>query len=447
MQVFAIPIGDDYIVYRPLLQLAFVGNKAMADLARGLANGPLPATDGPSAGLGFLRDIGFLEPDPPPPAPPAPSPPTSVTLLTTNRCTLRCTYCYADAGVGPAREMPIELAKPAIDTAVENALALGRESFDLTFHGGGEPTLAWDLIREATEHARSKPLPCHVSMVSNGVWSAEHRRWILDNLDSISLSVDGTPDTQDRQRPLVSGRGSFDLVMQTIREMDERGFPYGIRMTATAPWGEQLAEDVRFICEQTQCRSIQVEPAFNTERGVPRPPTEEEAGAFVEGFMAAYETATMAGRILYYSGSRPWLVTSMFCTAPFSSLTVSDTGALVSCYEVTDRRHPLADASRFGTVANGLITVDEVVRGNLLGRLEERRDHCQGCFNYWNCAGDCYSRVMTTDPNSHLEYGTRCEVNRTITAEMLLWYIASGDGVWRGPAATPLTAPQMELVS
>ena len=277
-------------------------------------------------------------------------------------------------------------------------------------------------------------------MVSNGVWPPDRRAWILDNLNSISLSVDGTAETQDRQRPLVSGRGSSDLVMRTIREMDARAFPYGIRMTATAPWGQQLADDVRYICENAGCPSIQVEPAFNTERGVPRPPTEEEAGAFVEGFMAAYETATLAGRVLYYSGSRPWLVTAMFCTAPFSSLTVSDTGELVTCYEVTDRRHPLADASRIGTVANGLISVDEVVRGKLLGRLEERRHHCDGCFNYWNCAGDCYSRVMTADPDSHLQYGVRCEVNRTITAEMLLWYIASGDGVWHGAAASGMAS-------
>jgi len=32
MEVFSIPVKDRFILYRPLLQLAFVGNQAMADL-------------------------------------------------------------------------------------------------------------------------------------------------------------------------------------------------------------------------------------------------------------------------------------------------------------------------------------------------------------------------------------------------------------------------------
>ena len=37
MEVFSIPVEGRYIIYRPLLRLAFVGNRAMADLALALA--------------------------------------------------------------------------------------------------------------------------------------------------------------------------------------------------------------------------------------------------------------------------------------------------------------------------------------------------------------------------------------------------------------------------
>lgn len=38
MKIFAIPVEDKFILYRPLLRLAFVGNRAMADLALNLAS-------------------------------------------------------------------------------------------------------------------------------------------------------------------------------------------------------------------------------------------------------------------------------------------------------------------------------------------------------------------------------------------------------------------------
>ena len=70
MKVFVIPVKDKFILYRPLLQLAFVGNRSMADLALDLAiqASTANATEGaPEDVLNFLRAIGFLKPDPSPP--------------------------------------------------------------------------------------------------------------------------------------------------------------------------------------------------------------------------------------------------------------------------------------------------------------------------------------------------------------------------------------------
>jgi hypothetical protein len=50
MEIYAIPVADDdsaekFILYRPLAGLAFVGNRAMADLALAAAHGqPTSAT-------------------------------------------------------------------------------------------------------------------------------------------------------------------------------------------------------------------------------------------------------------------------------------------------------------------------------------------------------------------------------------------------------------------
>jgi uncharacterized protein len=412
----------------------------MADLASKVASQESLSTAGvPEEVATFLEAIGFLKPDPPPPPPmnTAYRPATAV-LLMTNRCNLRCTYCYAAGGDGPAQDLSPELAQVVIDRAYQNAVDLGQSRFELTFHGGGEPVTAWTTLCEATRYARSKDLPCHVSLVSNGVWTARQREWLLHNMDSLSISFDGKQETQDRQRPSASGRGSFKTVMRTIAALEQAKFSYAIRMTATAPWRERLPGDVRFICQETGCRAMQVEPAFNTRRGEHQGPTQEESQAFADAFMEAFEIVQQAGRQLTYSGARPWLLAQTFCTAPYDALIVNAAGNLVACYEVASNGHPLAQMSVMGRVIDSQIVEDTQARDALMLYMDKKRARCQGCFCYWHCAGDCYTRSFFAEKGD--SPSPRCSMNREITARILLWYIMAGDGVWRGQGVNPQEA-------
>jgi uncharacterized protein len=443
LELVTIPVAGKLILYRPLRRLAFVGNEAMARLLTGLA-ATMAAPDGgtglpldlPGPIADFLARIGFLEPDPPPP--PALDEgyrPTVAVLLLTSRCNLRCVYCYANAGEEAVEDLSLELARTAIDHVYRNAVDLGRTQFDLTFHGGGEPVAAWQTLQAAVAHARAKDRRCHVSLVSNGVWTERQREWLLHNVDSVTISLDGMQSTQDRQRPRPSGRGSFQAVLKTVDALDRHASSYGIRLTALPPWGDQLARDVAFLCQATGCRTMQVEPAFNTARGEYRPPSSDDAEAFASGFLAAFEIARQAGRQLTFSGARPWVLTRAFCTAPYSALIVTPAGRLVSCYEISGPRHPLTGQCTVGGIEAGQVIVDEVRRTSLLTRLSERQGACRDCFCYWHCAGDCHAKALSPNAGA-LQTSTRCQMNRDITAQMLLTYIsAAEDGVWRGDQA------------
>jgi uncharacterized protein len=446
MELTAIPIEGKYILYRPLLRRAFVGNRAMVDLVRQLAGqGYATGASSPNDAMAFLERIGFLAPDPPPPPPPdTVYRPTMAVLLLTNRCNLCCTYCYADGGSGHPQDVPFDVARLCIDQVCQNALDMGHPRFDLGFHGGGEPVQVWETLQQISAYARSKELPCHLAMVSNGVWTARQLDWILHNLDSINISFDGDQATQNRQRPFASGQGSFRAVMHTLKALDRSDFAYAIRMTATAPWREQLAEDVRFICEETGCAAIQVEPAFNTRRGEHQGPTREEGESFVDGFMEALKIAKQAGRHLTYSGARPWLLAQAFCTAPYGALIVNPEGNLVACYEVVNRKHPLAQEFTVGRVTGSGVVLNEPARKRLFARIEEKRTGCRDCFCYWHCAGDCYPRTWAAKAKDPTNPNPRCFVNQQITIQTLLWYIMAGDGVWQGRDEHPQEKQLME---
>lgn len=434
MELHLIPLeseeGDRYILYRPLIQLAFIGNRAMARLAlrtgNSLPDAPEPKTQ---EALQFLEQIGFFAPD----AQPIQSQPrlSTAVLLLTNRCQLRCAYCYAAAGESLPRRLSVKTGKAVIEKVYKQALENNQTEYHIDFHGGGEPTIEWETLQELVQYARGKPLPAKISVTSNAIWSEFQTRWLMENLDFISVSMDGSPNTQDRQRPLRDSQPSSPIVMLNLRRLDEGNFKYGIRMTVCTPW-TNLAEDVRYILENTNCRSIQVEPAFNTQRGEHCQPDQEQARAFVQAFIEAHIIAKQYGANLTYSGARPQTITSAFCSAPFNALVVNPEDQIVACYEISDQLHPLADLASFGTITNGEIHLDEPARERLHRLLGERFSTCRDCFCHWNCAGDCFTRAFANEPNGHLFKGQRCYINREITKYLLLHLIQENNGVWRG---------------
>lgn len=430
-EIYFIPFHGQYLIYRPLVRLAFVGNRALSRYLRRRMAAPCCAGRDPQI-EDFLDAIDFWRNDPDVSVTPpleCPHKPTGAVLMMTTACNLACVYCYAHAGETPPKQMTLELAKPVIDCAYSNARELERDRFSLTFHGGGEPTANWDVLVAATEYARSKDLPCDISMSTNGVWTDRQREWIIGNLSGVSLSFDGIQPVQDAQRPRLDGTGSYDSVMETIRAFDAAGTPYGVRMTVTPGSFEALPAGVELLCEQTGCMGIQVEPSYSSERGNWAHPSPEDGERFVSAFLDAFEIAARHGRHFYYSGARPWAVTASFCTAPYSALVVTPDGDLVTCFEATDRNHPMAEELLVGRVCpDEGISVDRSRLAAHYARQEARRDQCRGCFCYWHCAGDCITRCA--GPELKERGQGRCQVNRRITADLLAWYVAAGDGVW-----------------
>lgn len=437
MHIFTIPYLDKYIVYRPLTKLAFFANAALVNRIAGTINTPpsLSEAERASPWYKFLESIHFWEPGPlnekaeenPPFAP------VACVLCMTTACNFRCTYCYANGGAGKIRKLSPELGFRAIDQVHNNALESGEKQFTVSFHGGGEPTLPFKNFQRLVEYSRKKELPCRIELTSNGYWEREKRAWILDNIDHLSLSFDGIAPVQNRQRPLAGGRGTFAKVMETIQALDECGLAYGIRLTVTDPSIEALPESISFLCTATNCRAFQAEPAFQTGRARDNSEGLENNHLFATAFMAAYDIATEFGRHLYYSGSRPWVITDDFCLARRKALVVTPDGELTSCYEVSGREHPLFPIFHFGELTKeGTLRINETARQNYCHLISERKKICESCFCYWHCAGDCPVKVIGQEQGSHLLFSERCSLNRLLTKELLIRYLTDSGGVWQG---------------
>ena len=133
--------------------------------------------------------------------------------------------------------MPLHYAKRAIDTIVKNSVDQKTGMIHVGYHGGGEPTVNWKVLTGSYDYAirkcKKNNLSLHSSICTNGIISKEKALWIIKNIQDVAISMDGTPELQNKQRPMQNGKNSFEAVASTIDFFNENKKVYNIRLTAT----------------------------------------------------------------------------------------------------------------------------------------------------------------------------------------------------------------------
>jgi len=346
--------------------------------------------------------------------------PHEVTLFATDRCNLRCRYCYADAGKRN-REMSFETAKAAIDLVAGNAGLIGLAQFAIGFHGGGEPTTAWDLVTKAVDYAHqvaeNKGLDVEVFAATNGMFNEKQRDYILQKFTNLNISIDGPADIQDYNRPKVDGSGSFTIIRDNLKFLDEHHFSYGVRATITKKDVHRIEEIVEWFKSEFNINFLHLEPVWLCGRCLT---TGEEAPSddeFIEYYARAMEKAEQIGVNLVYSGLRLDSLLSKFCGAAGDGFNVLPDGFVTSCYEVTENSDPKAELFHYGRYdfdrKEFIFDTDKIKR---LQRFSvENIVHCQNCFCKWHCAGDCISKVFDASKSFQHEGSSRCTLNRRLT--------------------------------
>ncbi|MDP4093193.1 MAG: radical SAM protein [Bacillota bacterium] len=433
-QIFSIPVGrDSYIIYAPLKKIAFIGNKALINsiFDRCTEN---KAHD---SSLDFLERLDFFKPDTAPIDTYKQSGPVydSLILFPTNRCNLRCKYCYASSGEETGIEMNLELAKAAMGFLFKSAARKNLKKVYVGFHGGGEPTLNWNLIKEsvflAQKLSSQNNMPVNIGITSNGCWSREVCKFAVRNLSDATISFDGLTEVQNSQRPFANGRGSFNRVYQTLKLLDESDFIYGIRMTATADSVAFLSDSINYICENFNPRVIQVEPVFIQGRAMDNYSEIGKYDTFILEFIKASEITKKKRIQLKYSGARLDTITGRFCSAACRSLIITPDGYVTACIENCSHNHPQSSKYILGTFEkDGTLLIDrDKLNAHVAGTVDEI-SRCSGCFCKWHCAGDCSIKTLTGNAE-------RCLLNRELTKYQILKKIEdSGGMLWNGKSSS-----------
>jgi uncharacterized protein len=142
------------------------------------------------------------------------------TVLTTYSCNFGCTYCVEE-GVKKPVFMDEKEAQDSSDYIERKFGELGSREIDLYFYGG-EPLLNMPAIRTVArrlhDFSAARGIPFSFGFNTNG---ALFTREAVGELKPLGLSwaritLDGTRETHDRNRPFRNGRGSFEAIVANI---------------------------------------------------------------------------------------------------------------------------------------------------------------------------------------------------------------------------------------
>jgi len=136
-------------------------------------------------------------------------------------CNLACKYCF-EGGIKGRHYMSSETADLLIDYIEKYNLSDGKD-FYIDFYGG-EPLLSFEQIKYLSKKLKSsaekKGRNCSFSLVTNGTLLTGKRAKELASLGlkEAKITIDGSRENHNLFRPFQSGSGSFDTIIQNIKE-------------------------------------------------------------------------------------------------------------------------------------------------------------------------------------------------------------------------------------
>lgn len=150
-------------------------------------------------------------------------------LQVTQSCNLRCEYCIYSENNASRHGRQHRDAVMSYDKAVQIINFFMEHSRNKVIIGfyGGEPLLAFDLIKKIVQyiHSTFPERKVEYSITTNGtLLNNEIIEFFIREKFQMTLSIDGPKEIHDKNRHFQSGRGSFDFIVQKLTKL-EQTFP------------------------------------------------------------------------------------------------------------------------------------------------------------------------------------------------------------------------------
>lgn len=305
-------------------------------------------------------------------------------LHITDRCNLRCQYCYLPHA---KVTMTPETGVAAIEAMIRSAKRFGYTKIVIKY-GGGEPLLEADLILTLHNYALQRSLEAGLALdglvLTNGTLLS---RSVVSRLMDVGLKTVVSIDSLDwasDPRPFVSGLSSSDVVQRTIERAKLLGLPIDATITVSEANVRVFDKVVEWLLRREIPFQINFERARDSSIDGFKLIEEE---LLIDGMLAAFQKIeanpprySVLGRLLDKTDLE--FGHQHACGAGRDYLVFDHTGNISSCQMLLGRpisslhsRNPLKDIR------------DN--RQNVINLAVDGKEDCRRCdWRYW-CAGGC----------------------------------------------------------
>lgn len=330
-----------------------------------------------------------------------------------NGCNMACTYCCVGPsgqyGKSRVQKMPVETALKSVDFLLEQS---GNKRLQLAFFGG-EPLLNLEAITESIRYAMKKGCDreWYFKLVTNGTMITDEVAQMLAKYNvSSTITIDGTKEIHDRQRPMAGGGPTYDLIVRNLGIMKRHGAEFFIKCVVAK---DSDVDKKQLRDKLTELTGDERRVSVSWENGTQQDPSSmdryyeeklreaaEEKGLFLKG-EGGHDYSHIVFQVFQMLTASDQQYD--MCTAGIGYVQIAPDGEMFSCH--------IAEAMgkfRVGNVHTGFTEEYAKVREQFLTPPKK----CQSCWANYMCMKECnISRALRprVDPDPR-----RCEWTFTV---------------------------------
>lgn len=339
--------------------------------------------------------------------------PRALCLNISGACNMRCRYCFTHENTHFHDNvlMSQDTAKLAVDFLFNTAYP----SFEIDFFGG-EPLLNWDVVKNAVIYAKqkfnSKNKTLKLSLTTNGLMLDDEIIEFLNKHNvSLTLSLDGPPEVNDKMRKLTDGGGSFYKAVENFKKLLERRnySDYYLRGTYTSRT-LNFFNSLKFLMD-SGFENLSLEPVvgkgFDFSISLKDLKfVEKEYRKLAEFY---YDRKNNGNGFNFYHFNLnlynpPCLEKRLLsCAAGMEYLAVSPDGGIYPCHQFVGKKDFC-----LGDIKNGII--NESLQQSFRKANVLNQDKCAGCWAKFYCSGGCYASNFNATGNILTPDRVACEL-------------------------------------
>jgi uncharacterized protein len=347
-------------------------------------------------------------------------------LIISEACNFRCTYCIhfnnletSDRIENPKKFMTLGHAKEIVDAYLDILRKHKKIKAEINF-GGGEPLLAWPVVRQVLEYCIARhgaDFSFDFSINTNAsLITPDIARTLKQYRVSVAVSLDGLWAHNDRVRIKRSGEGTFKEIVRGMEILEEVGYPLdGFAVTLNEHNFAGLNEDLIDWAQARNMKEVRVDTDVVDMVDIPINDIvsclsrirryAHSLGIDVPGFWSRpFEN-------LNYSTLEEHVA---FCGAVRgNSMCVSPSGEIYGCGYSTTKLGSLVEIESFHAEGSNY-------HGFVRDRLTGIMAMCHGCMIEGQCGGGCNITQEFARARESSKIERMCEFYRGMTRELAI---------------------------